>query len=98
MLQLQSRKRHTNDLSQILPRFFVPSLEDKLQDPILEALNLEHTNSNLPPRLSQPHLFPPELAALDLNVVQQEPETKVEEMWTNALVRRRGVKVCFLFF
>lgn len=85
-----------NDLPQILPRFFVPALENKPQNPILEALNLENINSNLPPRSFQPHLLPQELAALSLNVVQQEPEQKVEEIWTNALIRRRGVRVRFI--
>lgn len=89
-----------NDLPQILPRFFVPPLEDKPQNPILEALNLESITSNLPPRLFQPHLLPQELAALSLNVsqvVQQQPETKVEEIWTNALIRSRGDRVRFIF-
>ena len=90
-----------NDLPQILPRFFVPPLEDKPQNPILEALNLESITSNLPPRLFQPHLLPQELTALSLNVsqvVQQQPETKVEEIWTNALIRSRGDRVRFHFF
>ena len=86
-----------NDLPQVLPRFFVPPLEDKPQDPILEALKLENINSNLPPRLFQPHLLPQELAALSLNVVQHEPETKVEDIWRNALIRRRGVRVRLSF-
>jgi hypothetical protein len=88
-----------NDLPQILPRFFVPLLEDKPQNPILEALNLESITSNLPPRLFQPHLLPQELTALSLNIsqaVQQQPETKVEEIWTNALIRNRGDRVRFI--
>lgn len=88
------------DLPQILPRFFVPPLEDKPQNPILEVLELESVTSNLPPRLFQPHLLPQELAALSLNVSQvvQQPETKVEEIWTNALVRNRGDRVRFISF
>ena len=89
-----------NDLPQILPRFFVPPLEDKPQNPILEALNLESITSNLPPRLFQPHLLPQELTALSLNVsqvIQQQPEKKVEEIWTNALIRSRGDRVRFSF-
>jgi hypothetical protein len=91
----------SNDLPQILPRFFVPPLEDKPQNPILEVLELESLTSNLPPRLFQPHLLPQELTALSLNVsqgVQQQTETKLEEIWTNALVRKRGERVRFLFF
>ena len=94
--QLYQPKAH--DLPQIVPRFFVPPLEDKPQNPILEALNLESINSNLAPRLFQPHLLPPELVALSLNanqIVEQEPEAKVEELWKNALIRRRGVRVRF---
>lgn len=85
-----------NDLPQILPRFFVPPLEDKPQNPILEVLDLESITSNLPPRLFQPHLLPQELTSLTLNV-SQEPETKVEEIWTNALVRNIGDRVRFIF-
>ena len=86
-----------NDLPQILPRFFVPPLEDKPQNPILEVLELESITSNFPPRLFQPHLLPQELTALSLDVSQQQPETKVEEIWTNALVRSRGDRVRFFF-
>ena len=85
-----------NDLPQILPRFFVPPLEDKPQNPILEVLDLESITSNLPPRLFQPHLLPQELTSLTLNV-SQEHETKVEEIWTNALVRNIGDRVRFIF-
>lgn len=89
------------DLPQIIPRFFVPPLEDKPQNPILEVLELESITSNLPPRLFQPHILPQKLTDLSLNVsqvVQQQPETKVEEIWTNALVRNRGDRVRFIFF
>ena len=89
-----------NDLPQILPRFFVPPLEDKPQNPILEVLELEKITSNLPPRLFQPHLLPQELTALSLNIGQvvQQTDLKVEEFWTNALVRNRGERVRFFFF
>jgi len=40
----------SDDLSPIAPRFFVPFLEDKPQNPILESLRLEAANSNLPDR------------------------------------------------
>jgi hypothetical protein len=85
-----------NDLPQILPRFFVPPLEDKPQNPILEVLNLESITSNLPPRLFQPHLLPQELTDLSLNVTQQRPETKVEDIWAKALIRSRGDRVRFI--
>ena len=39
-----------DDLSPIAPRFFVPLLEDKPQNPILESLRLEAANLNLPDR------------------------------------------------
>ena len=89
-----------NDLPQILPRFFVPPLADKPQNPILEVLELEKITSNLPPRSFQPHLLPQELTALSLNVGQvvQQTDLKVEEIWTNALVRNRGERVRFFFF
>ena len=98
--QLYRPTGKANDLPQILPRFFVPPLEDKPQNPILEVLDLESITSNLPPRLFQPHLLPQELATLSLNVsqaVQQQTDTKVEEVWTNALIRSRGDRVRFLF-
>ena len=89
-----------NDLPQVLPRFFVPPLEDKPQNPILEVLELESITSNLSPRLFQPHLLPQELTTLSLNATQvvQQTESKVEEIWTNALVRNRGERVSFFFF
>lgn len=96
----QLSRPKASDLPQIVPHFFVPPLEDKPQNPILEALNLENINSNLPPRRFKPHLLPQELAALSLNVSEvneQEPETKIEEIWKNALIRRRGVRVRFIF-
>jgi hypothetical protein len=84
-----------NDLPQILPRFFVPPLENRPQNPILEVLELESITSNLPPRLFQLHLLPQELVS---QVVQQQPEKKVEEIWSDALIRNRGERVRFFFF
>ncbi|KAF8800266.1 hypothetical protein BYT27DRAFT_6840791 [Phlegmacium glaucopus] len=39
-----------------------------------------------------------ELAALSLDTVEQEPEAKVEEIWKNALSRKRGVRVRFMSY
>jgi hypothetical protein len=92
--------RPKDDLPQIVPRFFVPPLKDKPQNPILEALKLENINSNLPPRLFQPHLLPRELVDLSLKtnqIVEQEPEAEIEDIWKNALIRRHGVRVRFIF-
>ena len=95
--QLYRPEANLNDLPQILPRFFVPPLEDKPQNPILEVLNLESITSNLPPRLFQAHPLPQGLADLSLHVTQQRPETKVEDIWTKALIRNRGDRVRFIY-
>ena len=92
--------RPKDDLPQIVPRFFVPPLKDKPQNPILEALKLESINSNLPPRLFQPHLLPRELVDLSIKtnqIVEQEPEAEIEDIWKNALIRTHGVRVRFIF-
>lgn len=85
-----------DDLPRIMPYFFVPPLEDKPQNPIMESLKLESMNMNVPPRTFHPQL-PQELMALTLDVVHaREDETSsksVEELWRNAATRKLGVKV-----
>lgn len=33
--------QHTDDLPQVLPRFFIPRLQEKPQDPIMDTLRIE---------------------------------------------------------
>ncbi|KAF8149545.1 Spc98 family-domain-containing protein [Crassisporium funariophilum] len=82
-----------NDLPRVIPRFFVPPLENKPQNPIMETLKLEDMNSNLPTRSYKPQYLPPELAILSLGrPTEEESAYSVEQLWTNALIRKAGLK------
>ncbi|KAF8894369.1 gamma-tubulin complex, DGRIP91/SPC98 component protein [Gymnopilus junonius] len=83
-------------LPQITPHFFVPPLENKPQNPVMENLNLENMNMNMPPRIYHPPQLPRELIALTLDVTHvkgdETSSASVEELWRNAATRQLGVK------
>ncbi|KAF8971184.1 gamma-tubulin complex, DGRIP91/SPC98 component protein [Flammula alnicola] len=83
-----------NDLPRIAPCFFVPPLENKPQNPIMESLKLEKMNMNMPLRYFQSQL-PPELAVLTMDtahIKEEQSATKIEELWNNAVTRKLGIK------
>ncbi|KAF9526505.1 Spc98 family-domain-containing protein [Crepidotus variabilis] len=88
------------DLPRIMPHFFVPALEDKPQNPIMESLGLEKANTLLPERkprsfalsddpsgLSVRVLKPPEIA-----IVEEDRIAEVQALWLGAVVRKSGVR------
>ena len=85
-----------DSLSRIMPHFFVPTLEDKPQNPIMENLKLESMNTTMAPRAFRPVRLPQELMTLAMDIAPlggtQSYSQSVEEMWRNAVVRKRGVK------
>ena len=86
------------DLPRLAPRFFVPPLENKPQNPIMESLRLEALNMNIPARSYEP-VLPKELAVLSLDTSQiikdleGSPATAIEELWMQAATRKLGTKV-----
>ncbi|KAF4620414.1 hypothetical protein D9613_000179 [Agrocybe pediades] len=63
------------DLPRITPFFFVPPLENKPQNPIMESLKLEKMNTNLPPRPVPLKQLPDELEALTQDFIQNGLES-----------------------
>lgn len=84
-----------NELPCIVPSFFVPELENKPQNPIMDSLKLEKLNTNLPVRSLGVERLPDELAILTLpeDLEGSRSATAVEQLWMNALQRRKGAKV-----
>lgn len=86
------------NLPQFLPRFSIPTLENKPQNPIMDTLKLEKMNAEMPKRHFQPELLPPELALFtldtDRSAQEEKSRTGIEELWNNAVNRELGVQVC----
>jgi len=86
------------DLPRLAPHFFVPPLENKPQNPIMDILKLEALNSNMPARSYKP-LIPKELAVLSLDTSplmkepQGSPTRAIQELWMQAATRKLGTKV-----
>ena len=81
-------------LSELNPQFFIPRLEDKPQNPIMDTLRImkhDHVPSS-PPAVA---LLPPELQALSeetLKFAQVRRET-ISSLWELAASRDRGTSV-----
>ncbi|KDR74981.1 hypothetical protein GALMADRAFT_69458 [Galerina marginata CBS 339.88] len=84
-----------DDLPRVMPYFFVPPMENKPQNPIMENLKLEKMNTSIPPRRLHPPLLPKELSSWTLEIAhtreQERSPNTVEELWRNANIRRLGV-------
>ena len=78
-------------LPPILPKFFVPRLIDKPQNPILDTLKESPSN------LRVHHDLPPEvtviLATLDMSSVPR----CTKNVWLEAMARNSDIKVCLMF-
>ncbi|PPR01645.1 hypothetical protein CVT24_001621 [Panaeolus cyanescens] len=87
---------YESQLPSIGTGFLVEPLEDKPQNPILDALKLEALNSNLPPRPKPSPKqvpIPKELSLLALDSSPPKPAAdRVTALWRDALIRRQGVK------
>ena len=79
-------------LPRLAPHFFLPPLENKPQNPIMENLKLEALNMNMPTRSYEP-VLPKELTVLSLDASQIMKQSEVlsaraiEELWMQAVTR-----------
>lgn len=85
-------------LPELLPRFFIPRLDDKPQNPIMDTLCIlqkkpPRTFTSAPPLLS----LPPEIVlhseSKDLLRVAQARQTHLQDIWQSAALRRCGLTV-----
>ncbi|KAF9473401.1 gamma-tubulin complex, DGRIP91/SPC98 component protein [Pholiota conissans] len=83
-------------LPRIVPSFFVPPLEDKPQNPIMDTLKVENMNATKPARHFRPSQLPQELAILtfdkDLPRKEEESWEGIKELWDNAVTRKLGIQ------
>ena len=84
-------------MPQLRPHFFVPRLEDKPQNPIMDTLRLWRNRSR-PQEWTQEKsssALPPELRLLSEDVLQLEYARKnqMQTIWTQAVTRRHGTMV-----
>jgi hypothetical protein len=81
---------YRDELPQVLPRFFIPRLQDKPQDPIMDALRIERES-----RASRHELSPPELVIISEANLQESSQGSPEEdltlFWERAA--KEGVRV-----
>ncbi len=83
-----------DDLSPIAARFFVPLLEDKPQNPILENLRLEAANLNLPDRRVK---VEDRVGNKEAPAVKKE-ECLVEVLWKESAETKLGIRVCGIHY
>jgi hypothetical protein len=90
-------------LPHVKPFFFVPPLEDKPQNPIMDNLKIEEANINMPKRTTRmkTHIETevkdkPE-AILPGSVEETKRKAEVEVLWTEAAKHKTGVNVCTFF-
>ena len=84
-------------LPEIPPQFFIPRLEDKPQNPIMDTLQLMYRRADeqKPPSYS-PSLLPPELNLLSEEISKFEQEKRVQRLdaiWELAMSQRLGKMV-----
>jgi hypothetical protein len=73
---------YKDDLPQVLPRFFIPRLQEKPQDPIMDALRIERESG-----ASRPGL-PPELVnTVEIRVPTGSPQEEHALFWEDAVKR-----------
>ncbi|TFK94615.1 hypothetical protein K466DRAFT_476152 [Polyporus arcularius HHB13444] len=80
-------------LPELRPQFFIPRLEEKPQNPIMDTLRLWKNRSRLQVDLvAQSHMLPPELQLLSEDVIkfEQAKRDQLESIWTRAVSRRHG--------
>ena len=83
---------YKDELPQVLPRFFIPRLQDKPQDPIMDALRIDQES-----RASRRDHSPPELVNLSEVKVQESSQRFPEEdptlFWQRAVKEGARVRV-----
>ncbi len=83
-------------LPELRPQFFIPRLEEKPQNPIMDTLRLWKNRSRLQVDLvAQSYMLPPELQLLSEDVIkfEQAKRDQLESIWTRAVSRRHGSMV-----
>src|SRR5258708_2278731 len=83
--------QYTDDLPQVLPRFFIPRLQERPQDPIMDALRIgrESGASRLEP--------PPGLVSIaEVKVQECSPEEECSLFWERAVKGKVRVQVSYL--
>jgi hypothetical protein len=88
------RHTDTDDLPRVLPRFFIPRLQEKPQDPIMDALRIE-----LEFGASQPEPPPRLMNIAEVNVQecsQGSPEEEGILFWERAAKREVRVQVSYI--
>lgn len=86
--------RHTDDLPQILPRFFIPRLQEKPQDPIMDTLRME-----LDSGASQSEPPPVLLNMAEVNVQERSQGSPEEEgvlFWEHTVKREVRVQASYI--
>ncbi|TFK44260.1 gamma-tubulin complex, DGRIP91/SPC98 component protein [Crucibulum laeve] len=82
------QKTSSNGLPPLGPRFFVPPLVDKPQNPIMDSLKLTASNKSLPPRPRLPlELL---LIASDIERIPERVPKLANTLWTDAAARKVG--------
>lgn len=85
-------------LPHVKPFFFVPPLEDKPQNPIMDNLKIEEANSNMPKRTTrmkiriETEVEDPE-TSLPWSLEETKRKAEVELLWTGAAKQKTGVNV-----
>ncbi|KAI0702946.1 Spc98 family-domain-containing protein [Cerioporus squamosus] len=80
-------------LPELRPQFFIPRLEEKPQNPIMDTLRFWQNRSRPQDNyMEQSRILPPELQLLSEDVLKFEQAKKdhLESIWTRAALRRHG--------
>lgn len=85
-----------NELPVLMPRFHVPPLADKPQNPIMDGLKFASIGDQ--PWAHSPQLLPPELTIIvdDFSSLAAVPNLS-HSIWTDAAKRKGGGRVSIFF-
>ena len=83
--------RHTDDLPQVLPRFFIPRLQERPQDPIMDTLRIEVESGELQPKHPSGLMNMVEVNVQECS--QGSPEVEGISFWEHAVKREVRVQV-----
>jgi hypothetical protein len=86
--------QYTDDLPQVLPRFFIPRLQEKPQDPIMDTLRIERESKASRPELPAGLVNMVEVKVQDSS--QSPPEEECTLFWEHVVKREVRVQVSHL--
>jgi hypothetical protein len=82
--------QYTDDLPQVVPRYFIPRLQEKPQDPIMDALRIERESRvPLPEHPSGP------VNIAEVKVQEGSPEEVCTLFWEHAVKGKVRVQVSY---